>query len=185
MSVLVVFETVEGQTHKIAGFVRDQALNAGLSAVMFNTADETKAVSFDGIEKVILAAPVHERRHPRAFENFVATNLNELTARDTLLISISLKAAFPDGLEEAKDFLIEMEMRTGFTPDAEALVAGAVRTKSYDYFTTMIVQHVVLKGQDYNLEGGEREFTDWEALATTVTVFLDNGFSPENTSSGK
>lgn len=172
MSVLIVFETVEGQTRKIARFTESQALKAGLSAVPFDTADKTKPVSFEGVEKVILAAPVHERRHPRAFEEFVAANLRELEARDTLLISVSLKAAFPEGLEEAKDFLIEMEMRTGFTPDVEALVAGAVRTKSYDYFAAMVVQHVVLRGQDFDLDNGEREFTDWKALEKKLSEFL-------------
>lgn len=179
MSVLIVFETVEGQTRKIARFAESHVLKAGLNVTPFNTADQTTPVSFDGVEKVILAAPVHERRHPKAFEEFLAANLPALESRDTLMLSVSLKAAFPESMEEANDFLIEMKMRTGFTPDSEALVAGAVRTKSYDYFAAMIVQLVVLRGQDYDVEDGEREFTDWKALEAKLSEFLAAGASSD------
>lgn len=172
MTVLIVFETVEGQTRKIVRFAEAELRKAGFDVALCDTADRTQPVSFANVDKVILAAPVHERRHPKAFEAFIAAHLDQLKARHTLMLSVSLKAAFPDGLEEAQDFLIEMEMRTGFTPDAEALVAGAVRSKSYDYYSAMIVQHVVLRGQDYDVKDGGREFTDWSALKATISAFL-------------
>lgn len=172
MKVLIVFETVEGQTRKIAQWTADQVGKSGHEVVVFDTAEKTGPVSFDGIDKVILAASVHERRHPKNFETFIAAHLGELDARDTLLMSVSLAAAFPEGAEEARDFLIEMEMRTKFTPTKEALVAGAVRTSSYDYFSAMVMRLVVLRERNYNLSDGEREFTDWAALEKTLSEFL-------------
>lgn len=172
MSVLIIYETVEGQTGRIARFAEAEVRKAGLDAALLNTAEQAQPVSFAGVEKVILAAPVHERRHPKAFEDFIAANLPELAARNTLMLSVSLKVALPDGVEEAEDFLIEMKMRTKFTPDAEALVAGAVRSKSYDYYAAMIIKHVVLRGRDYELQDGEREFTDWAALGKKISEFL-------------
>jgi menaquinone-dependent protoporphyrinogen oxidase len=172
MTVLIVFATVEGQTGKIADFVRQRVAEAGRDVVIVEMTDETLAVPFDGVEEVILAAPVHERRHPRAFENFLASRTRELGDRRTLLISVSLSAAFEDGLEEAQDYVVEMKMRTGFTPDAEAMVAGAVRPGGYDYFQTQVVRHVVLRGRDHDPSLGEQEFTDWQALSATVADFL-------------
>jgi menaquinone-dependent protoporphyrinogen oxidase len=66
-----------------------------------------------------------------------------------------------------------MEMRTGFDPTQETLVAGAVRLGSYDYFQSQIVRHVALKGHDVELTDGIREFTDCDALAGTIATFLD------------
>lgn len=172
MSVLIIYETVEGQTGRIARFAEAQAQKAGQDVVLVNTADQKQPVSFGDVDKVILAAPVHERRHPKAFEAFIAGNLDALSARDTLMLSVSLKAAFPDSMEEAEDFLTEMKMRTGLKPDAEALIAGAVRSKSYDYYAAMIIRHVVMRGQEYELENGEREFTDWDALRAAISAFL-------------
>nr|WP_306265838.1 flavodoxin domain-containing protein [Pararhizobium sp. IMCC3301] len=172
MNFLVIFETVEGQTRKIADFAVQQISAAGHGVRLFNTQDSLATLSFDGIDGVVLAAPVHERRHPKNFEVLVAASLDELQARPTLLLSVSLKAAFPECIEEAQDYLTEMKLRTGFTPDREGLVAGAVRADSYSYFESQIVQMVVLIGRDVELVDGVREFTDWDALGAEIRGFF-------------
>jgi menaquinone-dependent protoporphyrinogen oxidase len=172
MTVLIAFATIEGQTGKIARFVETEIRKARHDVVIFNVADETRPISFDGVDKVILAAPVHERRHPEAFEVFLAGQRHELQSRHTLLISVSLSAAFGDGLEEANDYVVEMKMRTGFSPSCEALVAGAVRGGGYDHFQYQVVRHVVLRDRDYEPGTGEHEFTDWQALSGTIANFL-------------
>ena len=90
------------------------------------------------------------------------------------MLSVSLKASFPEGLEEAEDYLTEMKMRTGLTFDQDVLVAGAVRTDSYGYFESQIVQNVVLNGRPVDLVEGVREFTDWDNLSAEVDAFLNN-----------
>ena len=172
MEFLVIFETVEGQTRKISEFVTQQIRAAGHGVRWFDTEDKLASLSFDGIDKVVLAAPVHERRHPKNFEVLVSASLDELKARQTLLISVSLNAAFAEGMEEAQDYLTEMEMRTGFNPDKEVLAAGAVRTDSYGYFESQIVKNVVLGGRNVELVDGVREFTDWDALGAEIEAFL-------------
>lgn len=172
MEILVIYETVEGQTGKIAGFVKDRVKSAGHSVHSFDTSDHLGTVSFEGIDKVILAAPVHERRHPKGFEVFVSSSLDDLKARPTLMLSVSLKAAFRETREEAEDYLTEMKMRTGFTPGKDVLVAGAIRTGSYGYFESQIVRNVVLAGRNIDLVDGVREFTDWDALGTEIDAFL-------------
>lgn len=172
MKIVVLFETGEGQTRKIADFIADKTRQAGHDVTLVDTSDKLVQLSLGGAEKVILAAPVHERRHPRNFEVAVSAATQDLAKRPTLMISVSLKAAFPEGLEEAQDYLTEMEMRTGFEPTQKALIAGAVRTDSYDYFQRQIVQYVALEGHETELRDGVREFTDWDALADTVAAFL-------------
>ncbi|PWE33375.1 protoporphyrinogen oxidase [Maritimibacter sp. 55A14] len=173
MSVLIIYQSVEGQTRKIARFARDIVQKAGGEVVLFDAADKTAQLSLEGVDKVILAAPVHERRHPREFELLLSASKDDLMARPSLLLSVSLSAAFPEGHEEAKEYLTEMEMRTGFKPGAEALIAGAVRTERYDYFATQVIRHVVLRGRDYDPDQGAHEFTDWNALENTLREFLD------------
>lgn len=172
MEILIIFETIEGQTRKISDYVEQRIRSAGHNVRVFDTQDRLGSLSFEGIEKVVLAAPVHERRHPKGFEVFISTSRDKLKARQTLLISVSLKAAFPEGLEEAQDYLTEMEMRTAFQPDKEILAAGAVRSSSYGYFESQVVQNVVLADRDVSLVDGVREFTDWQALGTEIDAFL-------------
>lgn len=172
MNVLIIFATVEGQTGKIAGFVEQEVRKANHDVVSVDISDAVEPVSFEDIDKVILAAPVHERRHPMAFEIFLSGRQSELADLQTLLISVSLSAAFPEGFEEANEYVIELKMRTGFSPEAEALVAGAVRSTQYDYFAREVVRHVVLRGRDYDPTLKDHEFTDWQALSATLADFL-------------
>ena len=172
MSVLIAYGTVEGQTGKIAKFVRDLARDAGIETNMFDTSDKTGEVSLKGIDAVILAASVHERRHPRPFELFVTANAEDLAKCRTLLLSVSLSAAFPEGHAEAQDYADEMKLRTGLAPDDELLVAGAVRTQHYDFYATQVIRHVVMRGRDFDPSMSEHEFTDWSALESKVSDFL-------------
>lgn len=172
MTVLILYATHEEQTGRIARFVDAELRKAGHDTRLVDVSDATAEVAFDGCGTVILAAPVHERRHPEPFEVLLAGQRAALGERRTLMLSVSLSAAFPEGIEEAGEYLTEMEMRTGFTPDAQALVAGAVRTRKYDYFASQLVRHVVLRGRDYDPNRGEHEFTDWDALRVTLGDFL-------------
>ncbi len=172
MPVMIAFATIEGQTGKIARFAESEVRKAGHDVVVVDVTDESVPVDFENINMVILAAPVHERRHPKKFELFLAAKRRDLEVRRTLLLSVSLSAAFPEGLEEANEYVVEMRMRTKFSPDREALVAGAVRTSHYDYFASQVVRHVVMRGRDYDADAGEHEFTDWQRLASSITEFL-------------
>ncbi|NOC47056.1 flavodoxin domain-containing protein [Ruegeria sp. HKCCD7559] len=172
MTVLIVFATVEGQTEKIARFISGVAKNAGFNTKLINTDEMPGHVSIDDVVKVVLLAPVHERRHPESFEAFVASNRDTLRKRKSLVLSIGLKAAFASGREEARDYLNEMLMRTGFEPSATALVAGAVKPENYGYFEREILKHVVLLGRKIDPQDGVREFTDWDELTSIVIDFL-------------
>jgi menaquinone-dependent protoporphyrinogen oxidase len=171
MKILILYGTVEGQTGKIAKFVADELKRLGHEALRANVED-TAELSFDGIDAVILAAPVHQRRHPRDFEALVSARKADLDARKTMMLSVSLSAAFPEGREEAGEYLLEMKMRTGWKPDTEVLVAGAVRTSQYDYFAMQVVRFVVMRNRDYDDSADEHEFTDWAALSKAVETFV-------------
>ncbi len=173
MAALIAFATVEGQTAKIARFIGNIAKEAGYNIKLINTDELFHSVSLAGVDRVILLAPVHERRHPESFEAFVTSHKSDLVKRKSLVLSVGLKAAFASGREEAREYLNEMLMRTGFEPDATALVAGAVRPESYGYFEREIVKHVVLLGRKIDPRDGAREFTDWDELTTIVAEFLD------------
>lgn len=173
MELAILYETGEGQTRKIVGVIADQVRALGYEVTVIDAAEAMPEGALERADKVILAAPVHERRHPRAFETALTAAREPLAKMPTLMLSVSLKAAFAEGMDEAQDYLTEMKMRTGLQPTQEALVAGAVRAGSYDYFQSQIVKHVVLDGQDVDVSEGETEFTDWAALEKTVAGFLD------------
>lgn len=172
MPVLVLFASIEGQTRKIARFVGTELRRAGIDASVVDASEKMAEVTFEGFDTVILAAPVHERRHPPNFELLLAASRADLAARRTLMISVSLGAAFADLREEAQGYLTEMKMRTSFEPDAELLVAGAVRPSSYGFYETEVLRHAILRTKKIDPRSQEHEFTDWDALAENVKAFV-------------
>ncbi len=175
MSVLILFASIEGQTRKIAQFVESEVHSAGHEATLVDASDKMAAVTFEGFDTVILAAPVHERRHPPNFELLLTASRADLATRRTLMISVSLGAAFPKMHEEAQEYLDEMKMRTSFEPNAETLVAGAVRPSSYGFYETEVLRHAILRNQAIDPRTQEHEFTDWDALAVVVSEFVSAG----------
>lgn len=171
MSILIAYASIEGQTGKIAHHLSHLLHGKGLEATLVNVGDRAAEISYEGVTQVILAAPVHERRHPKAFEVYLSADREALDKHRTLMISVSLKAAFSQTREEAQDFLDEMKLRTGLEPDAELLVAGAVHPEAYDYYSDQILRHVVLRGQSIDPHS-EHEFTDWDALDRDVLDFV-------------
>ena len=171
MTILLIYATIEGQTGKIAKAIQKQLHQDGHDVRVADAGDKAVEVSYDGVEKVILAASVHERKHPKPFEVLVAADRAALENLPTLMISVSLKAAFDETRDEAQDFLDEMKMRTGLVPGQEMLVAGAVHPGYYDYYSDQILRHVILRGQDVD-PNAEHEFTDWAALEAGVKAFV-------------
>jgi len=171
MKVSIVYATVEGQTAKIADFAGEYLRKSGHDVLLANV-DQPAPIDFAGIDAVILAAPVHQRLHPKTFEAFLEASKQSLAERKTLLISVSLNAAFPEGVSEAEKYISELRTRTGFAPDSKMTVAGAIRLSQYDYFATQFVQHVVLRDRDCDVSTGEHEFTDWQAVTSGISEFL-------------
>ena len=172
MKTLIIFGTVEGQTAKIARFAKEVLERLGHQAELID-ADDPAEISFEGVDAAILAASVHQRRHPRKFEALLTAQAADLANIKTLLLSVSLNAAFPEGMEEAREHLTEMEMRTEFRPTDDMLVGGALRTAHYDYFAMQVIQHVVMRGRPFDASETEHEFTDWDALTKKLESFVD------------
>lgn len=172
MSVLVAFGTIEGQTRKIAEAVAGQVRELGYEIELFDTADRIGEAPFEGVEAVFLAASVHERRHPKAFEVFVSGHQRQLAEVPVMFLSVSMNAAFDEFRKEAQGYVDDICKRTGFTPDETMLVEGAIRPESYDYYAAQVLRHVVLKGKDVDPMVETVEFTDWNALRKGVARFL-------------
>ena len=168
MNVLILFQSMEGHTRSIVNHVRKRLGDLGHEASAVDLSDELARFSFEGVDRVILAGPVHERRHPRNFEVALAASKAEIEARPGLFLSVSLSAAFPDGREEAQAYIDEMLMRTDLSGLATLPVAGAVQAGNYDYFETQVLRHIVLHDRDYEVTGEGEVFTDWGAIDAAV-----------------
>lgn len=172
MRILIAFGTSEGQTRKIAEAVAARVHDLGHDAHLFDTARSPADLHVDSYDQVVVAGSVHQQRHQESVEVFVTARLAELQKRPTLFLSVSLSAAFAEGMTEARSYVDAFLASTGWKPTQSLLVAGALRYAEYDYFKEQIVEHVVLKGRKVEGSNGDYEFTEWASLSRVIDSFV-------------
>jgi menaquinone-dependent protoporphyrinogen oxidase len=168
MKILIAFGSSEGQTQKIAKHVADRLQGLGHTPQLYDTSKSPKGLDLKTFDRIIVAGSVHQERHQESLSLFVEARHAELERTPTLFLSVSLSAAFPEGLAEAQGYVDAFLSATGWKPAQTLLVAGALRYDEYDYFKEQIIQHVVLKGRKVDESDRDHEFTDWAAVDAAV-----------------
>ena len=147
MKVLVAYATTEGQTRKIAERVENQIHELGHVTQLADIEREHHSINVDDFHSIIIAASVHQHDYQDAIEIFVEASRSALNAKPTMFLSVSLSAAFEEGLSEAKECITKFIAQTGWKPIVSIPVAGALRNEAYDYFQQQILQYEVLKNR--------------------------------------
>ena len=172
MTVPILYASIEGQTKKIASFLEICVRKSGAKPVMIDANQKGAGFPQDGVQKLILAASVHRRRHPLEFEKLLRSKRVELEKLETLFVSVSLCAAFAEGMEEAESYLTDVSTRTGFKPSETAVVAGALQYGKVHDYEAQVIRLVALELRRLDEIEKDREFTDWSALEETAFQFL-------------
>lgn len=173
MKVLIAYGTTEGQTRKIAEAVAAQISELGHDFELFDTSGLKGDLHPESFDKIIIAGSVHEQQHQKAVEIFVAVNLKKLQTKPTMFLSVSLAAAFEDGLADAQGYVDSFFGNVGWRPAQSLLVAGAVRHGEYGYYKEQILNHVVLEHRNLDDPESDHEFTDWKLLAKAIIEFIE------------
>jgi len=173
MKVLIVCGTTEGQTRTIAERAAAQIRNLGHEARLYDSSDVFDKLQIGAFTAIVAAASVHQQVHQETVTAFATAHREQLNAKLTAFISVSLSAALEsDGLE-AQGYVDRFMTETGWRPTKTLLLAGALRYTEYDYFKQQIVKYTVLKGRGSSNTRRDFEYTDWEALSEFVDSFLE------------
>ena len=89
----------------------------------------------------------------------------------TLLISVSLCAAFAEGQSEARDYIKEMGLRTDFSPNGILLVGGAIKFSKYHEYEAQVIKLIGLHLRKRDDVDNDRVFTDWIKLESDIKKF--------------
>ncbi|MFK5980994.1 MAG: flavodoxin domain-containing protein [Rhizobiaceae bacterium] len=174
MKVLIAYGSTEGQTRKIVKTVTKQVTEMGHDVAVFDTSGLLGDLHPAAFDKIIVAGSVHVERHQETMELFVLSHLEELRSKPALFISVSLAAAFDDGMIDAQGYVDSFAKYTGWTPKKALLVAGAVRHGEYGYYEEHILEHIVIKDPSMDAPSKDHEFTDWNVLTGDVERFIAN-----------
>jgi menaquinone-dependent protoporphyrinogen oxidase len=173
VNVLIVYGTTEGQTRKIAEWTATHIRECGHQVELRDSAAFTSDSDFGTFHALIVAASVHQQQHQETITDFVIAHRELLNARPSAFISVSLSAVLEGGQTEAQEYVDRFVSVTGWQPRMTLLLGGALRFTEYDYFQEQIVKFIVMKGSGAARTEGDREFTNWNALAGFVNGFLE------------
>ena len=175
MRALVAYGTTEGQTRKIAETIALQVGGLGHEVDLFDTSGFQRNLHPELFDIIIVAGSVHEQRHQESVEVFVVANRKKLQANPTMFVSVSLAAAFDDGMADAQGYADSFFDDVDWRPSKTLLVAGAVRHGAYGYYKEQILEHVVLENRELDDPESDHEFTDWTFLARAIDEFIVAG----------
>ena len=171
MKLLIVYGTTEGQTRKIAEYLRAEAEKAGVQAAL---CDATCApIAPDGYDAVIIAASVHMHKYQTSVEHYIMANLGTLNDMPTAFCSVSLTAAGDDAesWKELEDLTARFLIETGWKPTMIQQVAGALRFTQYDFFKKFIMRMIAKKAGEKD-PSGDKEYTDWARLNVLLNELM-------------
>jgi menaquinone-dependent protoporphyrinogen oxidase len=173
MRVLIVYGTTEGHTGKIAKRVAERIGELGHEAQLHDSSALSGKVKIGDVAAIIVAASVHQHVHQEALTGFVMAHRDQMNAKPTAFVSVSLSAALESDNLEAQRYVDHFVAETGWRPNRTLLLAGALRNTSYDYFKQQIVRHIVMKGSGPVDIDRNYEFTDWGELSKFVDSFVE------------
>lgn len=169
MKFLVIYGTTEGQTRKVAEFVKASLETEGHAVELYDSRRRLLDLDLTAFDGVVMAASVHQKKHQETITNFAIAHKAQLQKMPSLFLSISLAIAFDDSKAEAQRYVDKFVDYTKFEPQKIVLVGGALRFAEYDFFMGQIVEFVVLRKHPEIT--GDHEFTDWDALGADISDF--------------
>ena len=164
-NILIVYDTIEGQTKKIADAIADKLKCEG-HWVKISKADNMVVVlkSYDAI---IVGGPVHMQRYPKNLENWISLNAYELRRKKTSFFSVCL------GILQNKDTKVqnaEIKIVKNFlkkhawNPDMVEIFAGSLAYTKYGWLKKRIMRFIAKQAGGSTDISKDYEYTDWNQV---------------------
>ena len=171
--ILVVYDTTEGQTRKIAQHVVDLIAREGRTVQLYDIQALPPRFSFAGAAGVMLGASIHMGKHSPRLAGFVRQYKTELEAQPTAFFSVSLYAAgsakeHDDAVRYVEEFLEQAKWK----PAMKTEFAGGLMYREYSLLKRWMIAKIA-KDSGLDADTSQNyEYTDWQAVEQFAREFL-------------
>ena len=173
MKLLIAFGSTEGQTQKIVEWVAERIRSAGHEVEIYDSKRLLRGFDIDTFDAIIVAGSVHQKNHQESIVVFALAHREQLEAKPSAFLSVSLSAGLKDGEQDCLCYVEEFVEKSGWRPSNLLIVAGAVLYSEYDFFMEQTIRHVVMQGREPKDIKEDYELTDWKALGEFVDGFVE------------
>jgi menaquinone-dependent protoporphyrinogen oxidase len=175
MKILIIYGSTEGQTRKIANFLKKEAESMG-HQVSLSDANE-KPPKPSGYDLILIGASVHMHKYQGAILHYVKTNIEGLNKIPTVFLSVSMATASGDAesLKERDEVTGAFLKEAGWKPSYVEQVAGALLYTQYDFFKKLIMRMIAKRHGESTDTSNDHEYTDWPKLKSFINKLLIPG----------
>lgn len=174
MKALIVYGTNEGQTRKVASFIKKEAENLGHKITLADATDNPPPPK--GFDLVMIGASVHVGKYQSSVIHYVKEHIEELNKTIGVFFSVSMSAWGDDkeSKKELEEAISNFVHDTGWKPHKIERIAGALRYTKYDFFKKWMIKSIAKKkGQDTDTSK-DHEYTDWDAVKDFADAIFDS-----------
>ena len=169
MRVLIVYATSDGQTRRVARRIAAVLEQQDLSVALIDASAphrDLAILSFDRFDAAILLGSVRMGHHQKALADFARAHRVELEAVPNAFVSVSLSAGKdkPSAKREVEKTFRDFIHRTGWRPDAEIPVAGAMLYTQYNFAIKLVMKFISFMTGGETDTSRDYEYTDWAAV---------------------
>jgi|SRR5450631_163707 len=172
MKVLIVYGTTEGQTRKIANFLKKEAEESGHTVSVADANDDPPRPG--GYDVVLIGASVHMHKYQNAILHYIKENIEVLNKTITGFFSVCMATASGDAesLKERDEVTKALLKETGWKPAHIEQVAGALLYTQYDFFKKLIIRMIAKRQGGSTDTATDHEYTDWAKLKLFLAIML-------------
>ena len=176
MKTLIVYGTTEGQTRKVANFIKDEAEKLGHKVALADASQSPP--SPEGFEMVMIGASVHMYKYQSTVSHYVKEHVEFLNKTPCAFFSVSMSAYGYDkeSHKELEDCINKFLHDTGWKPAKIERIAGALLYTKYDFFKKWIMRSIAKKEGEGTDTSKDYEYTNWDK----VKAFVEAVFEPYN-----
>jgi len=172
--LLVIYDTYDGQTEKIANAMTEAARCLGHEAEAERVEFMSGHLVTSFLDAVIIGGPIHAGAHSRPLRDFIKTNETQLRMIPSAFFSVSMSAAgTEDQRDDANRCMNKFLESVNFEPLERIILPGALKYQRYGRFKRFLMKRIV------GIAGGEtdtsqdHEYTNWAEVSQYVGHFLE------------
>ena len=161
--ILVLYGTTDGQTRRIANRIAEVLIRLGEQPELVDSAAAPPELAPGDFDAAIVLGSVRMGKHQQALADFVRKFRLELDAIPNAFVSVSLSAARdrPAAKREVMKTFQHFTQATGWRPNAEVAVAGALPYTQYTLRIRLVMKLISwMMGGDTDTSR-DYEYTDW------------------------
>jgi Flavodoxin len=171
MKILIVYGSLEGQTSKIAHFMKEILLDDNHDVILANATNNPLPV--DKFDVILIGSSIHLNSYNPSIKKYVKNNIEELNKKITGFYSVSMAIAsnLPEKHQEVNQLTQQFLTDTGWETNRIWHIEGALKFTKYDYLKKMMMRSIAQKEFGPININKDYEYTDWEKVKNHLSQF--------------